>query len=164
MANNGCGCADEGNVTALQGATGNDGTSVIISTSPMSGVAAVHYMYTANRLYTASDDIYNSGNGYSWSVLGTVPSVPATNVITISMTAQINATDVHTVTATLLVGGAPVANLQAIQSCGLRESMSWNVQTSGLTAGQAIAIKLVSDGAAVTPVLKGGNVIMNIYG
>lgn len=162
MANCGCGCDDS--VTALQGEQGNDGTSVVVETSPMSATAAVHYMYTANRLYTTSDDLWNGGSGYQWSVLGIIPAVPATNVITISMTAQINATDVHTVTATLLVGGAPVANLQAIQSCGLRESMCWNVQTSGLTAGQAIAIKLVSDGAASTPVLKGGNVIMNIYG
>lgn len=162
MATNGCGCADEGNITALQGATGDDGTSVVVETSPMSGAATVQYRYTANRLYTSSDDIWNAGNGYQWSIM-TVPAVAATNVINISMTAQINATDVHTVTATLLIGGAPVANLQAIQSCGLRESMSWNVQTSGLTAGQAIAIKLVSDGAAVTPVLKGGNVIIDLF-
>lgn len=160
MSNCGCGCNDS--ITSLTGADGESGTSVVIATAPRSGTTTVEYMYTANRLYTASDDIYNAGSGYSWSIM-TVPAVPASNVVTLQVSAQINATDVHIVTATLLVGGAPVANVQAVQSCGTRESMVFNFQTSALTEGQAIAIKLLSDGVAVTPVLKSGLAVVNIY-
>lgn len=155
-----CGCDD--NITALQGAQGDDGTSVVLATTPRSGIAAYNAMYTSSRLNTSADDIYNGGNGYVWSIM-TVPAVAASNVMTISLTIQINSTDVHTVTATLLVAGAALPNVGAIQYCGTRESMSWNVQTSGLTEGQTIAVKLLSDSAVVTAVAKGGLAIVNLY-
>lgn len=157
-----CGCGCTNSITALEGARGESGTDTAVVTSPLSTTAAVHYLYTANRLNTASNDVYNTGSGYQWTIM-TVPAVSASNVMTISVSAQINATDVHTVTATMLVGGAPVANVSAIQACGVNESMCFNFQTSGLTAGSVVIIKLVSNGALVTPVLTGGLAIVNIY-
>lgn len=160
MSNCGCGCNDA--ITTTEGSAGRDGTSVVLSTSGLSGAASVEYLYTANRLSTASNDIYNTGAGYQWSIL-TVPAVSAANVMTLNVSAQINASDVHTVTATLLVGGAPVATVSAVQSCGINQSMNFNFQTSGLTTGSTVIIKLVSNGALVTPVLTSGNAIVNIY-
>lgn len=155
-----CGCTDS--ITALQGDTGRDGTSTVLATSPVSGAATVEYLYTANRLNTASNDIYNATAGYQWTIM-TVPAVSASNVMTIQVSAQINATDVHTTTATLLVGGAPVANVSAVQACGVNERMTFQFQTSGLTQGSVVIIKLVSNGALVTPVLTGGLAVVNIY-
>jgi len=78
--------------------------------------------------------------------------------------AQINATDVHVVTATVLVGGAPVANITAKLSCGLFASFAWNFELTNLAAGDVIAIKLLSDGVTATPLLKGGATKVEIYG
>lgn len=155
-----CGCTDS--VTSLQGETGADGTSIVLATAPRSGIAAYEALYTSSRLSTSTDDIWNGGSGYTWSIM-TVPAVDASNVMTISLTAQINATDVHIVTATLLVNGVALPNTAAIQSCGTRESLAWNVQTSGLTEGQTIAIKLLSDSAIVTAQFKNGLAIVNLY-
>ncbi len=163
MAEN-CGCSCDESVTALIGATGSDGTSEVIATASLSTTAAVHYMYTANRLDTASNNVYAAGAGYEWSLI-TIPAVAASNIAIFDLTAQINATDVHTVTVTVLNtnSGAPVANISAIQACGLRESLAMRFQIGNVVQGDVFAVKILSDGAAVTPVLTSGNCQIDIY-
>jgi len=157
----GCGCGCDDNVQALQGSQGNDGTSTVLSTSSASGVAAVHYMYTVNRTNASSDNI--SGAGYQWSVL-TVPAVPASNVLTFSLGSQINATDVHIVTVTVLKNGSPVANLGAVRNQGTKGGVSWRFQDSNASQGDAYIINFVSDTGGVTPTLTGANVQIDIWG
>lgn len=160
-----CNCNDcTENITALGGETGSDGTSTVISTSVLSTTAAVHSLYTANRLDSASNNVYAAGAGYQWSVV-TIPAIAASNIAIFDFTAQINATDTHTVTVTVLNtnSGAVVANVSAIQACGVNESLAMRFQIGDVVEGDVFAIKFLSDGTTVTPVLTSGNCQIDLY-
>lgn len=155
-----CGCTD--NITSLEGPQGSDGTSTEVVSTPISTVAAYHGLTTVRRLDTATDDIYNGGNGYAATLI-TIPTVAAANLMIVDFNAQINATDIHDVTVTILAGGVPVANLGRIQNCGTRESLSGRFEVGNVTAGTVYTLKFLSSSAVVTAVIRGGHFRTDIY-
>ncbi len=158
MSNNGCNCGCE-SITALQGATGSDGSSTVVSTSGLSTTAAVHSLYTANRASSAS-----SALDYDWSVI-TIPAIAASNIAVFNAMFAITATAAHTVTVTVIEtgSGAPVAGISYVQVCETSETINVRFQIANVTAGQIYAIHLATSDPTVTATLKGGNCQIDIF-
>lgn len=156
-----CGCGCEGTViTALEGPAGSDGTTTGVVTGGFSTSAStLEYVYTTNRASTSANAL-----DYDWSII-TIPAVSASNVAIFDVMFQINATDVHNVTMTVLetLSGAPVAGISFVQNCGTREMMSARFEVANVTQGQIYALHLVSSDPAVSPSLRGGNARIDIY-
>lgn len=158
MSNN-CGCGCDENIRALEGETGSDGTSTVISTAVLSTTAAVHSLYTANRASTASNAL-----DYDWSVI-TIPAIAASNIAIFDAMFAITATGAHTVTVTVIEtgSGAPVSGISFAQVCETSETISARFQIANVTAGQIYAIHLATSDPTVTATLKGGNCQIDLY-
>lgn len=157
-----CNCGCEDSITALQGETGEAGTSVAVTTGAFSTAAsAVEYVITANRLSTAANAL-----DYDWSVVTIPAGVGAANVAIFSATAQINATGAHNVTITVIEtgSGAPVAGISFEQNCGTRETVNVRFQIGNVVEGAVYAIHFATSDPTVTATLKGGNCRIDIYG
>jgi hypothetical protein len=158
-----CSCSNCEPIEALTGEQGEEGTSTgIVAGGVTIASTSVEFVRTANRDNTSSDSI---ASNYDWTVVTIPDGVGASNIVTFSADMQINATDVHIVTITALETGSGLAisGFERVQSCGTREAISVRFQTTGVTAGQIYAIRLDSDAAGVTPVLKGANCEVTIY-
>jgi len=158
MSNNGCNCGCE-SITALQGETGSDGSSVVIAATGYSGTAAVHLLYTANRASSASNAL-----DYDWSVI-TIPAIAASNIAVFNAMFAITATGTHTVTVTVIEtgSGAPVAGISYVQVCETSETINVRFQIANVTAGQIYAIHLATSDLGAAPALKGGNCQIDIF-
>jgi hypothetical protein len=101
---------------------------------------------------------------YDWTLI-TVPAVASANVALFDAMFQVNATDVHDVTVTVLntLSGAPVAGISFIQSCGTRELINVRFEIANVSENDVYALHIVSSDPAVTPTLKGGNARVDIY-
>jgi hypothetical protein len=166
----GCGCSDSNagagcnSITVQRGATGDAGAGRTIDGVNVVSVKEV----TVQRLDTSSDSINTAGVGYDWTVLTISDSIATTNTSEFETVAQIYATDVHLITASVLKNGVAVANItMKVTAATAIAGATWTAvpfsfKLSNLRQNDVIKISYLSSSGAVGAVLKGAYADINI--
>ncbi len=154
MCLNNCSCTTIVSSVGPTGAAGAQG--VAGATGSQGATGAMPTTYTTSQAYTSTNDIYNGGAGYNYSISA---SMPAGTTAYFTITFLLSATAARTVTMYPIVNGVADTTKQfvVVMPTALSSLSSVPVTISGFVTyaiTNTFQMKILADSATGTPVLK----------